>query len=212
MQSQVTGIILAGGLASRLGRDKALESIGGVPVLLRVVAALQAVTSELVLVEAPGRTRTLAGLPGTTRRATDATADFGPLAGLRAGLDACRTDYALVTACDMPFLATGVLRRLAELAPAWDAVLPMWGGRPQFLCAAYARSCLPAIDTQLANPERRERSLVAMLRRVRMHYLDEAEVRAAGGDDAAFSGINSEAEVAAAQGLAAHRAPQQVMG
>jgi len=212
MHPPVTGIILAGGLASRLGRDKALEPIGGVPVLLRVAAALQTMTSKLVLVEAPGRARTLAGLPAGLRRVTDTEPDYGPLAGLRAGLDACPTEHALVTACDMPFLATGVLQRLAEVAPSWDAVLPMWGGRPQFLCAAYSRSCLPAIDAQLANPERRERSLVAMLRRMRVHYLDEAEVRAAGGDDAAFSGINSEAEVAAAQVLAAARAPVQVMG
>ena len=210
MQSQITGIILAGGRASRLGRDKALEPIGGVPVLLRVVAALQTVADALVLVEAPDRARAPEGLPASIRRVTDVAPDFGPLAGLRAGLNACETDYALVAACDMPFLATGVLQRLVELAPGWDAVLPRWSGRPQFLCAAYGRSCLSAIDAQLAHPERRERSLVAMLQRVRVHHVDEREVRAVGGDDAAFTGINSEAEVAAAQGLAAARALQQV--
>ena len=48
----VSGIILAGGLSRRLGRDKALEPFGGQPLISRVTRAtsIDCLTDETVVV------------------------------------------------------------------------------------------------------------------------------------------------------------------
>src|ERR1700723_2305498 len=80
------GLVLAGGLARRMGGgDKALISIGGVTILDRVLARLRPACAGIVL-NANGDPARFArfGLPVIP----DSVPDFaGPLAGILAGLD-----------------------------------------------------------------------------------------------------------------------------
>jgi len=47
-----TGIILAGGKNRRLGRPKALEKVGGIPIIQRVADRLAPIINQLVIVTA----------------------------------------------------------------------------------------------------------------------------------------------------------------
>src|SRR5208282_6935343 len=80
------GLVLAGGLARRMGGgDKALLAIGGTTILDRVIARLKPAVTGLVL-NANGDPARFAryGLPVIA----DSVPDFaGPLAGILAGLD-----------------------------------------------------------------------------------------------------------------------------
>ena len=111
----VCGVLLAGGLARRMGGgDKALRTLGGRPLLahLRDRAAPQ--VDRLVL-NANGDPARFAdyGLPVVA----DGVADFpGPLAGVLAGLDwaaeavpGCR--WVASFACDAPFLPRDLVTR-----------------------------------------------------------------------------------------------------
>ena len=112
------GLVLAGGLARRMGGgDKALIRIGSETILERALARLKPQTSGIVL-NANGDPARFAsfGLPVIA----DKVPDFaGPLAGILAGLDwvaANRTDIEWIVSVpgDCPFLPRDLLTRLHE--------------------------------------------------------------------------------------------------
>jgi molybdenum cofactor guanylyltransferase len=112
------GLVLAGGLARRMGGgDKALIVIGGAAILDRVLGLLRPACPEIVL-NANGDPARFAryGLPVIP----DSVPDFaGPLAGILAGLDWAavnRPDLAWVASVpgDCPFLPDDLISRLHE--------------------------------------------------------------------------------------------------
>ena len=50
---QVAGMILAGGLSLRMGRDKALLEIGGVPLLVRTARLVEPLVDGVTVVGSP---------------------------------------------------------------------------------------------------------------------------------------------------------------
>ncbi|MGH7622350.1 MAG: molybdenum cofactor guanylyltransferase, partial [Gemmatimonadaceae bacterium] len=101
MTAPCTGVILAGGQASRYGgRPKGLERVHGERVIDRVAAALRAATDSLLLVandpQAPD------WLPNV-RVERDVLPDIGSLGGIHAALVHAGT-AVIVVAWDMPFV------------------------------------------------------------------------------------------------------------
>jgi len=121
------GLILAGGLARRMGGgDKARLAVGGVSILDRVLARMRPQCSGIVI-NANGDPARFAdtALPVVA----DDVPDFaGPLAGILAGLDwaaANRPDIAWVASVpgDCPFLPTDLVARLHAARAAEDKPL-----------------------------------------------------------------------------------------
>lgn len=193
----VTPIVLAGGRGTRLGGvNKALLEIGGRRVIDRLLDALRPLaTDEIVVVNNDG---SLVGLPGT-RVVPDVDPGGGALVGLYSGLRAVRTPLATVTACDMPFVSTPLLRRLLALAADYDAVVPVLAEQPEPLHAVYRRACLPAIEAALAAGRKR---VIAFFDRVRVRYVGEAELRAWDPDLRSFLNVNRPEDLAEAERLA----------
>ncbi len=121
------GLVLAGGLARRMGGgDKARIAIGGVSILARVLARLAPQCTRLII-NANGDPARFAdtGLPVIA----DSVPDFaGPLAGILAGMDwaaANTPDCAWLASVpgDCPFLPKDLVPRLHEARAAADAPL-----------------------------------------------------------------------------------------
>ena len=121
------GVLLAGGLARRMGGgDKPMRQIGGRSILERVIARLEPQCDGLILNANGDPTRFAAfGLPVIA----DSVADFpGPLAGILSALDwaaANRPDVAwmLSAAGDCPFLPRDLIARLHQARIEQDAQL-----------------------------------------------------------------------------------------
>ena len=111
----VTGLILAGGLARRMdGRDKGLLPLAGRPLVAHVIERFAPQVGALLISANRNREEYAAfGHPVLA----DAVPDFaGPLAGLHAGLLACRTPLLATVPCDAPRLPADLVERLhAEL-------------------------------------------------------------------------------------------------
>jgi molybdopterin-guanine dinucleotide biosynthesis protein A len=116
--NKLVGVLLAGGLARRMGGgDKPMRQIGGRTILERVITRLKPQCDELVL-NANGDPARFAsfGLPVIA----DSVENFpGPLAGILAALDwtaANRPGVSLVfsAAADCPFLPRDLVARLTE--------------------------------------------------------------------------------------------------
>ncbi|MBI4236266.1 MAG: molybdenum cofactor guanylyltransferase [Chloroflexi bacterium] len=196
MTPQATGVVLAGGWSARLGRDKARERIGDIPLLRRVVDAVACACAEVLLAgEQAGREEIT--LPAEVRWVPDIHPGRGPLGGLHAGLVAARHDYVLAVACDMPFLHPPLLELLVSLASGHEAVVPRVQGRLQTLHAVYARSCLPVVEGLLAGPG--APSLHDLVSHLRIRYVEEQEVRRLDPDLRSLFNINSEEDLALAQ-------------
>jgi molybdopterin-guanine dinucleotide biosynthesis protein A len=163
---------LAGGESRRLGLDKAHLLFGGRPLLHIVAGRLAEVCAEVIVVASP--LRPPEGIPDGARLAMDGAPGLGPLAGIQAGLKAASFPFALVAACDMPFLSPPLLRYMAGLPRSYEALVPEWDGRRHPLHAIYSRACLPTIDALL---EAGQRSVEELLARVRLQVLGEEEVR-----------------------------------
>ena len=114
----IAGVLLAGGLARRMGGgDKPLRTIAGRPLLDRVIERLRPQVAALVLNANGDPARFAAyGLPVVG----DSIPDYaGPLAGILAGLDwaaAHRPDCPMILSAptDAPFLPADLIARMAE--------------------------------------------------------------------------------------------------
>ncbi|MBO4224374.1 molybdenum cofactor guanylyltransferase MobA [Bradyrhizobium neotropicale] len=116
--TRIPGVLLAGGLARRMGGgDKPMRTIGGRTILERVIERLAPQCDGLILNANGDPARFAAfGLPVIA----DSVADFpGPLAGILAALDwmaANRPDVSLIlsAAGDCPFLPRDLVSRLHD--------------------------------------------------------------------------------------------------
>ena len=149
------GVVLAGGLSSRMGRPKAALEWHGSTLLRRTVGILARATGgPVVVVRAQGQE--LPPLPKDVQLVDDPREGKGPVQGLAAGLAALidRADVAFVSSTDMPFLHPAFVRRvLRAVHEGADVGLPVARGYPQPLAAAY-RTKLAATAERLVQADR----------------------------------------------------------
>jgi molybdopterin-guanine dinucleotide biosynthesis protein A len=178
----ISGIVLAGGRSTRMGRDKASLPFGGETMLAHVVRIVRGAVDDVIVVARPdqgagnpllpGGDNPFLGLPA--RVVHDPVADLGPLAGIAAGLSASSSDLNLIVACDMPLVRPAVLRRLVELRGDADICLAVVEGRASPLCAVYRTTVASPAQALLASGERR---VMALLDRVQTKRVDAAAFR-----------------------------------
>jgi len=145
VQPPLAGIVLAGGLSSRMGCDKATLPWGDSDLLHTVLDRLAPVCSELIVISNVPRVIARQGV----RVVADHYPQCGPLAGMQAGLLAAEAEYSFITACDMPFLNTAVIAFIAAVAAGYHAAIPFIDGYYNPLHAVYHRHCLPWIEALL---------------------------------------------------------------
>jgi molybdopterin-guanine dinucleotide biosynthesis protein A len=165
----IEGFILVGGASSRMGRDKAWLTLRGRSFIERIGEALGQVAQRVNLVGAKNVDSSL-----ITRNVPDVYDNWGALGGLHAALAACRTQWAAVVACDLPFVTAELLARLASLREGSEAVVPLQAdGKLQPLCALYrTRPCAELARELIEAGERRPRALVKAVR-VRLVSVEE---------------------------------------
>ena len=185
----MNGAILAGGEATRYDRrPKGLELVGGRRIVDRVAEALRESTGHDPILVA-NVADAAAWLPGL-RVVGDVDAGAGSLGGLLTAVTAAPAPV-LCVAWDMPFVAAGLLRELAEgLAAGFDAFLPGSDSRRgvEPMCAAYGPACGPAIAAALARGDRRA---IAFHPEVKVGILPLDRVRRWGDPERLFFNVNS---------------------
>ena len=174
------GAVLAGGASTRMGTDKAFIEMAGAPMVLRAVDALRAAGAEPALVVGGDAARLDAlGLDNVP----DRYPGQGPLGGVLTALGALHElgdggiDAVVTLPCDViaPDAAAvrGVLDRLVDDAsrpaagrrPA-DLVVPLGGGVPQWMHAAWRGSCLERLTEVFASGVRAPSEAARELRTV----------------------------------------------
>lgn len=184
----VTGLVLAGGRSSRMGRNKARLELGGETLIQRAVRRLAEGFPEVMIVGGnPGEYSDL-GVPVIP----DQVPDCGPLGGLHAGLKAARNPYCFLVACDMPFAQPAMAGFFLERGGGADVVVGRVGQHLEPMHALYHRNCLGEIEIQLG---REDLKIIAFYPRVNTVEIPEVELRARFGElEPIFSNINTPAD------------------
>jgi len=181
---------MAGGKSKRMGQDKAWIELDGEPLITRVATVLARVADEVFIVANEPRYASL-GL----RVVKDGYPEGGALGGIATGVGAAAYDTVLVAACDMPFLSADVWRVLLGHAGDADIVIPRIGGEYETLHAIYTKACVPHMARALAENRLR---VIAFFDQVRVHAIEEPELRAVDPTLRAFTNVNTPEELASA--------------
>jgi molybdenum cofactor guanylyltransferase len=166
-----SGIVLAGGRSTRFGgKEKSLEVVEGKRMICRAVDAIRGAVDDVVISVRDERQRDLLSpfLPGY-RFVFDEVEGIGPLAGVYSGLREAKGDYAVVVACDMPFISAAAIELLFRRAEGHDAAVPRHeNGLVEPLHAVYrrepmleaVRESIAAGEGRISDPLRRLRDVV----------------------------------------------------
>jgi molybdopterin-guanine dinucleotide biosynthesis protein A len=103
-QKDVAGYILAGGRSTRMGQDKAMLQLAGMPLVEHAVRKLRSVASDICILSRNPNLASYAPL------VPDLHEDCGPLGGIDAALANTRKQWVLIMPVDMPFVPIALLR------------------------------------------------------------------------------------------------------
>ncbi len=164
--SQFQGFVLAGGQSRRMGKDKSQLLLNNKTFTEKISDTLLQITDSILVMRAD----------------RDIYPNWGALGGLHAALAACKREWAIVVACDLPFVTAQLLGYLSLLRDHHDAIVPLQADeRPQPLCALYRiEPCLPRATELIETGHRRPRDLLELVNTrwvpfTELRNLDQAE-------------------------------------
>lgn len=168
MPEPVPGVILAGGLARRMGGgDKGLRELGGKSLMAYIVEGLSKQAAPLAI-NANGDASRFASfhLPVIPDRTPDAP---GPLAGVLSGLhwaaDVCPNARFIVTAaCDTPFFPHDLVARLLEgVGESYPIIVHAQSkGRTHFVFGLWPMALTNNLEDSLARGDRKVQDWVSL--------------------------------------------------
>ncbi len=189
---QVSGIVLAGGMSRRLGRNKAIEPIGGEPLLQRVIGRLSQVSDDALVVVADAAQGSELPVYDPVRTAVDVYPGSGSLGGIFTGLSAADREWGIVVACDMPFLNVELLNQMLSLRERCDAVVPVLNGRPEPTHAVYSKACLSSIERRLKASDLK---ITRFFDEVQVNYMPQHEVERTDPEHLSFMNVNTQEDL-----------------
>jgi molybdopterin-guanine dinucleotide biosynthesis protein A len=159
---EITGIILAGGKSSRMGRDKGLCTFNGKALVEYAMETLRSLCGELMISANHYPEKYSAyGIPIVA----DEVKDIGPMGGIYSCLKRTKTQHNLILSCDTPFVGTLLMKHLLSKVEKEQVVVP---AHHKFLveplAAYYATNVIGDIQEAMA---RQDYKLLNLFKRVR---------------------------------------------
>jgi molybdopterin-guanine dinucleotide biosynthesis protein A len=142
----IYGLILAGGLSSRMQRDKAALAYGGRSQLDRAYELASRHASKVYVSVRANQTADPAR--AHYPMIVDTASGDGPIAGIRSAFEAYPHAAWLVLACDLPFASDAVIEHLLanrDTSVMATAYASTHDGLPEPLCAVWEPSAAPAL-------------------------------------------------------------------
>jgi molybdopterin-guanine dinucleotide biosynthesis protein A len=120
-RDEITGIILAGGRSSRMGKDKGLCDFKGKALVAYAMDILQPLCGEIMISanHFPEKYDAF-GYPVIA----DEVKDIGPMGGIYSCLKKSKTQHNLILSCDTPFVSPAVFRLLLHKRENFQVVCP----------------------------------------------------------------------------------------
>jgi molybdopterin-guanine dinucleotide biosynthesis protein A len=157
---KITGILLAGGKSSRMGREKGEIGIRGRS-LLRTTLEILERSCDMVLIS------TCSDVPGLKgyRQVCDEIPGIGPMGGVYTCLRQSETELNLVFSYDMPMVIPALFEAMLAMGEDADLVVPALGeGLPEPLCAVYRKNVADSLQQLISQGNYAMYELFALVR------------------------------------------------
>ena len=202
METEVTGILLAGGKSRRMGEDKRYLIVGEQTLLERGLAVLRSIFQEVLVVIAQDSPP----LDVDARVVRDLVPDCGSLGGLYTGLTQAATPHIFVVACDMPFLDSAVISQFTSRRTTADIVMAKLAARLHPMHALYGKGCLPAMEQMILARQLKIQEMVSHAS-LRVRYVTEADLLTIDPSGRSFLNVNTPADLEVARSFQARVPP-----
>lgn len=191
-QHPITGIILSGGKSTRMGKNKALIQIDGIPIIERIHRILKRCFQEILIIT--DQDELFANLEAKIYR--DLVPNQGALGGLYTGLFFASFPYSFCVACDMPFLREPLIDYLVRHIHGYEAVVPKTKDGLQPLHSIYSKACIEPIKGVM---EQRRTKIIDFYPLVNVRIVEEDEFRFLDPGNESFINVNTPEELALIQ-------------
>jgi len=169
-----TVIILAGGKSIRMGIDKQFMTIDNHSMIDHMIEKLKKHFKEIIIVT--NKPEMYKNYP--YKIVEDKVKDFGPLAGIHAGLLSSSSLYNYVVACDMPFINFNyvyyMLRLIKDDINGMDVVVTRLGEWLEPFNAVYSKDLIGRIEKNIRLNKRR---IVTLFEEAEVIYIPESKAR-----------------------------------
>ena len=199
MKKSITGVILAGGLNTRLpGQNKALIRLGGQTIIERLYGLFSELFQETIIVA--NQPTLFTGFDCLI--AADLFSIRASLTGIHTGLFYARHDHIFVCACDAPFVKAKLIETVVDAhLPSAGATMPATAAGLEPLCAVYAKKTLPLVESHV---KQNQMKIQRVYGKKRIHLVSEQRLRRADPDLVSFFNINRPADLDTAKRMMAN--------
>jgi molybdopterin-guanine dinucleotide biosynthesis protein A len=196
METEVTGILLAGGKSRRMGEDKRYLAVGEQTLLERGLSVLRSAFQEVLVVIAQDSP----SLGVDARVVRDLVPDCGSLGGLYTGLIQATTPWIFAVACDMPFLNQAVITQFTNRRVAVDIVMAKLAGQLHPMHALYGKRCVPIVEQMIQARRFKIQGMVSQSP-LQVKYVTEEDLFTLDPSWRSFFNVNTVAELEEARYL-----------
>jgi molybdopterin-guanine dinucleotide biosynthesis protein A len=144
---KITGILLAGGRSTRMGREKGDIRIGRYPMYKYPLSILESLCDEILI-----STCKQMEMEEPHEQICDEFQGIGPIGGIYTCLKRSSNELNMILSYDLPLVNEGLFRELLKSADDFDITLPaLHQGRPEPLCGIYKKSVTDVFHEMIEN-------------------------------------------------------------
>ena len=190
-------VIQAGGGSSRMGQDKALVPFESSTLIEYILSQIKGFGDEQIIITNRVKEYQRFGLPIFQ----DVIPGLGALGGIYTGIYHASYHHSIILACDMPFVNKNLLKRLIELTPGYDAVIPRL--KPDEFAepfrAVYAKTSLQSIEDAIESGQNR---VISFFDEINIRFFCAHEIRIYDPEGMSFFNVNTPEDLAEAKNMA----------
>jgi molybdopterin-guanine dinucleotide biosynthesis protein MobB len=186
MNENITAAILSGGKSSRMGKNKSFALLNGIPIIEYVIKCLEQIFPKIVI---SSNNENLYKNNYKYPVIKDIYQNKDAIGGIYSVLKNIDTQYAFITACDMPFIEENAVKLLIENIKDFDLIIPKIKCKYQPLFAIYSKNCIKPIEKLILDNKLKISFLVP---EVKSNILDVSLFKKECNVNKNFFNINSE--------------------
>ena len=151
----VTGIILAGGKSSRMGEDKGLMLLDGIPMIEHIIHVFKQLNIPILIISNNAKYQQF-GFPVFP----DIVTDKGPAGGILTALSKTKTSTNIIVSCDTPFITEELILFLFKQHQNSQITYPVHENRAHPLIGIYEKETFQLFQESIDLGELKLRSIL----------------------------------------------------